>query len=226
APGESAAPPDPGAGNDAPRGSALARERSGAPRRGFSGADDARRRDPGSRRAAVSLPGPGAGGPRVGGLARSGRGAPAGGEARRGGTSRLRWTKPGSSAAARTGPLSPDTEFKLSGINFKPVIFFRAAHPVSLRVRVFFHRGRPWTFFPDATDYLQGHLSEEEPVEPAENNLSTIAVDFARPVEATRPPWIDAGKPGVEPPPSGDLEGRFPLVPWLAPTPSNVPGAE
>ncbi len=122
--------------------------------------------------------------------------------------------------AARTGSqLQGGKSVTLTGVNFKPVIFFRAPRPVSLRVRVYFHRGRPWTFFPDATDYLQGQISEEEPVQ--EEALGFAPRDDS---DATCPPWIakEAGKPV---PASGDLKGRYPLVPWLLPAPSNVPGA-
>ena len=37
---------------------------------------------------------------------------------------------------------------------FKPVVFFYSQVPLSLLVRVGFHRGRPWAFFPKATDYV------------------------------------------------------------------------
>lgn len=42
----------------------------------------------------------------------------------------------------------PDT------FTFKPVLFFHTERPVSLLVEVSFRGGRPWTFFPDATDYV------------------------------------------------------------------------
>ncbi len=35
----------------------------------------------------------------------------------------------------------------------KPVVHFYSTEPVSLFVEVQFHRGQPWTFFPEATDY-------------------------------------------------------------------------
>src|SRR5262249_36294906 len=48
---------------------------------------------------------------------------------------------------------------------FKPVLFFYAPEPLSLLVQVDFYHGRPWTFFPTATDYQE----------------STRVADFERP---------------------------------------------
>lgn len=46
----------------------------------------------------------------------------------------------------------------------KPVLFFHAPEPLSLLIQVHFHEGRPWTYYPHATNYLEttevvGHSS-------------------------------------------------------------------
>ncbi len=38
---------------------------------------------------------------------------------------------------------------------FKPVVFFNTVEPVTALLKIHFKGGRPWTFFPDPTNYTQ-----------------------------------------------------------------------
>jgi hypothetical protein len=76
----------------------------------------------------------------------------------------------------------------------KPVLFFHAAEPLSVVVRVWFFEGRPWTYFPDATDELETTRYSTE-----------------------RPALVD--RPGISPPwPLSNVPERFfEIAPWLIP---------
>jgi hypothetical protein len=77
----------------------------------------------------------------------------------------------------------------------KPVLFFHAAEPLSVVVQVRFFEGRPWTYFPDATDELE-----------------TTRYSTQRPAAL-----VD--RPGISPPwPLSKVPARFfEIAPWLIP---------
>jgi len=76
----------------------------------------------------------------------------------------------------------------------KPILFFHAAAPLSVVVQVRFFEGRPWTYFPDATDELETTRYSTE-----------------------RPALVD--RPGISPPwPLSKVPARFfETAPWLIP---------
>jgi len=96
--------------------------------------------------------------------------------------------------------------FKVLGVVLKPVVFFYARKPVSVFLRVGFSEGRPWTFYPEITDYTGGSGSGM----PWEDSPSV------------HPPWLrDARKAADEPGDllrdggSGELVMRYGAAPWV-----------
>lgn len=61
---------------------------------------------------------------------------------------------------------------------FKPVVFFHAPEPLSLLVRVGFHGGQPWTFYPAATDYIHDLVTV---VSPAATNRNSVPPETGTP---------------------------------------------
>lgn len=94
------------------------------------------------------------------------------------------------------------------GVINKPVIFMRSPTPLAVDLRILFAKGRPWTFYPEITQYLIGISSE-----------TALADDS----EIT-PPWItvpnssDLGSP-TRLNADSELERRYDydIAPWLKP---------
>ncbi|MCZ6795033.1 MAG: hypothetical protein O7J95_15630 [Planctomycetota bacterium] len=132
---------------------------------------------------------------------------------------------------------------------FKPVVFFHSPRPQSLLVQVDFHEGRPWTYYPEATDYRlrmatvpvgrvtrlggptaapgqtgSGSASGTGVKGPSASSLAPATKPAAnRPAvdarEGFRPPWIPA-------PPARQLNRSLPFGPPLGfPAPVS-PGVE
>lgn len=95
----------------------------------------------------------------------------------------------------------------------KPVVFFHVREPLSVLVRVGFFAGRPWTFYPAATDYLLA----ARPLSDSSAPPSLVAVDrrgFAfEDRTGTGPPWALGEAPGT----------TFRTVPWVLPRSPTAP---
>ena len=98
--------------------------------------------------------------------------------------------------------------FQVLGVVMKPVVFFYYPKPLSVLLRVDFPEGRPWTFYPEATDYTPGFARTT----PWEDTL------------AVHPPWLRACREeaqeeieGVSKKGSGELSMRYPVARWVLP---------
>ncbi len=116
--------------------------------------------------------------------------------------------------------------------SLKPVIFFYSPEPARILLRVGFFRGRPWSFFPEATDYIttSHQIPWRLPTEVRKGGAPPPLEDG----EGISPPWIsldaNEGEPPsptsnfhlLDTPPRGELRSRFALVPWVTPNHSTV----
>ena len=118
----------------------------------------------------------------------------------------------------------------------KPVLFFYATKPIVLDVEAYFYEGKPWCFFPEATNYIhtvrgtQSHhrrplLRQFDDRGPGEGDADWPR----RQRRATSPPWLRA-LPGADflpskenvpslrvPALSSELRRRYRVAPWLVP---------
>ncbi len=100
--------------------------------------------------------------------------------------------------------------------------------PLVLLVQVKFQGGRPWTFYPEATDYIETldtNLGSGGLI-----NFGVSAVPF-QDADGLSPPWLKpwrgpgksrqmmepSSHPSISPLAEVDLERRFSLVPWILP---------
>jgi hypothetical protein len=85
----------------------------------------------------------------------------------------------------------------LPGIVTKPVLFFYTPEPLSLLVRVDFFGGRPWTFFPHATDYQE--TTEIAGYSNWNARQQTLRIREFADRKGLTPDWIEVLRPSATP---------------------------
>ncbi len=120
----------------------------------------------------------------------------------------------------------------------KPVVFFYASRPQVVFLQVEFHHGRPWTFYPQPTDYTQKAISSAaggipRAARPLRVVPGVISVGDRELPEVTRldettyalagglmrvaPPWLDPQGTELSAETRAELTGRYRVAPWRVP---------
>jgi len=101
-----------------------------------------------------------------------------------------------------------------AAISFKPVMFFHTPEPVVLLLRIGFARGRPWVFYPDATDYLltQTYLENDTSERP-----SALELPWKQDARQSGGLASHADERSRHPAllPPGELRRKHSVVPWV-----------